>query len=410
MAPLVKLSAVYLAVAGAYAIAMAISVHPDWTKRAEGEATFLHVRGTAFAAAVDENILRPGGAVLEGECAALRQLIAQSFRALPTRVADNAAQRRHETRNRIARGPARTPRPSATQPKPAFQPRAVTVAVAPTATPMTKAPPPAAPQHIPSHRHENVAVVRPSTPTTIEPAPPAPRGNGTDRRSDLAAAQPPSSKPFSNDTHDEHAMSAPGGFIAFEMHYPTEVRDSVPTVATRAQIDLARRINASVNDSIAYRPTRPWTIELHWPAYGDCKTYALTKRHILDGLGVPDGAFRNVIVNEANTEQFHMLLEMQTVDGVDVLDSLPNDAGDRFYNAADMPLTYAIVEYQAWGKPEQWESPNYLTSSIIPVTPWRLDRHATRTARYSRAYSSINSSGSPSACHLEGFRQIRGPA
>lgn len=306
MEPLKKLSAVYVAAAGAYAIAIVMSVHSESTKKAEREANFLVARYAA-----PKSVAKP---------------------VTMLRVVRRA---REEDRA-----------PSLTEP--AFQPRAVPVALA--ATP--------------------------------------PHGNGIDRSGAPQAAQSPASKPFPNDAPDARAIAAPGGFTAFEMHYPDEVRDGIPAVATRAQIDLARRVNASVNELITYRATKPWTIALQRPAYGDCKTYALTKRHILDGLGIPDGAFRDVVVNDALTQEFHMLLEMQSVDGVEILDSLPNDAGDRFYNAAEMPSIYTVIEYQAWGRPEQWETPGFLTSAIVPITPGFSSWHAMRIAKFSRAYPS----------------------
>ena len=160
----------------------------------------------------------------------------------------------------------------------------------------------------------------------------------------------------------EHDTDPPGGFINFEMRYPNESRDGAPAFSQPADIASARAINDTVNRNITWRETRLWTIAPDEASYGDCKTYALTKRHDLLAEGVPQGAMRLVVVFAMHYRRLHMLLELRGTDGVYVLDSLPNETGDAFYRATAMPASYAVREYQAWGRPEHWFAPNMLTA------------------------------------------------
>lgn len=177
---------------------------------------------------------------------------------------------------------------------------------------------------------------------------------------DAAATRTP--PPQLQSSKFEQDSIAPGRFIAFEMHYPDEIHDTAPAFATPTQIDTARMINGVVNGRIAWRDTRVWTIAANGPAEGDCKTYALTKRHDLRQRGISDGALRLAVVYTPHYQELHMILELRTLDGMYVLDSLKNDSGDTFYKAADMPASYAVLKYQAWGRPEHWLAPAVLTS------------------------------------------------
>jgi predicted transglutaminase-like cysteine proteinase len=230
-------------------------------------------------------------------------------------------------------------------------------------------------------------ILRTTKPPIVDAAPPAVPPRVEEGANDNRLTQrspPPAIAP------GEHAMSAPPGFANFQFRYPGEIQDGAPALAAREQIDVARRINASVNEAIVYRPTKLWTVESGGPAYGDCKSYALTKRHILRGLGIPDGAFRDVVLYADTDRKLHMIVEMRSVDGIYVLDSLPNGFGYRFYTAAEMPSTYSIIEYQVWGRPEQWVAPDILTSENT-VRDWP-DHASTRNARAQRAYAAIGSS------------------
>jgi predicted transglutaminase-like cysteine proteinase len=177
-----------------------------------------------------------------------------------------------------------------------------------------------------------------------------------------AEAAPPMPPAHPQPAALEQVALAPLGFIDFEMRYPDEVRDSAPAFAAPAQIDTARTINDIVNANVIWRDTKLWTIAPDEPSDGDCKTYALTKRHDLRLRGVPTGALRLAVVLTPRYRALHMVLELRTVDGVYVLDSLTNDSGDTFYRAAAIPSDYTILEYQAWGTPEHWLAPAVLTS------------------------------------------------
>jgi predicted transglutaminase-like cysteine proteinase len=178
------------------------------------------------------------------------------------------------------------------------------------------------------------------------------------RQADAAARTPP----YPQSTTPEQVSIAPGGFINFEMHHPEDIRDTAPAFATSTQVDTARAVDRVVNDNITWRETRLWTIAQDGPAEGDCKTYALTKRHDLRQRGIPDGALRLAIVSAPLYKELHMVLELRTIDGVYVLDSLKNESGETFYKMAAMPSSYTVLKYQAWGRPEHWLAPAVLTS------------------------------------------------
>jgi len=165
----------------------------------------------------------------------------------------------------------------------------------------------------------------------------------------------------------EQVTTAPSGFTTFQMRYPDEVRETAPAYATEPQIARAHAVNTQINKQITWRETRPWTIELGRGAQGDCVQYALTKRHVLREEGVPDGAFRLVVVYAKKYEGLHMILEMRSPNDTYVLDSLENDARRHFYTVAQMSPSYSIVKYQAWGKPARWMAPSALVAETTPA-------------------------------------------
>ena len=59
MTALRQLSAFYVATAGAYAIAMALSAHPDWSREAENTAAYFRDHVVSTAVAFDDHVLRP---------------------------------------------------------------------------------------------------------------------------------------------------------------------------------------------------------------------------------------------------------------------------------------------------------------------------------------------------------------
>ena len=160
----------------------------------------------------------------------------------------------------------------------------------------------------------------------------------------------------------DQVTTPPAGFTNFQMRNPDEVRETAPAFATEAQVETARDINTRINEQIKWHETRLWSVELGPRAHGDCVQYALTKRHVLRQQGVPDGAMRLVVVYAAKYHGLHIVLEMRTPGETYVLDSLENDARHHFYTHAQMPRSYAIVKYQAWGKPAQWMAPSALVA------------------------------------------------
>jgi len=219
-------------------------------------------------------------------------------------------------------------------------------------------------------------------------------------------------------TSMDQSIIAPGGFINFEMRYPAEVKDSVPAFATAAQVDVAHSTNKSVNTQITWRETQLWTLDLNGPAYGDCKSFALTKRHMLRGLGIPDGAVRIVIVYAEKYQGLHMILEMRTADDVFVLDSLANDSGANFYRTSAIPASYSIVKYEVWGRPSQWMTPGVMGSTTmrqsgkllamrIDGLPWIHSPHA-RTSGVPQTMASARTSViGASVSHLQAAGQHR---
>ena len=147
MTALKQLSAVYVAIAGAFTIAMAMSAHPDWTKTAESAARFLRVHGAATAVAIDEQVIRPGWVLAQKEGKALGRRIAAALHAPPAQIAQNRA-------------------PKIAQPSHALH------AVAPV-------------------QEASRAAARPVTTPMTEAAPSVLRGEATDSGDKVAAAQPP---------------------------------------------------------------------------------------------------------------------------------------------------------------------------------------------------------------------------
>lgn len=83
MTALRQLSVFYVAAAGAYAIAMAMSGHPDWTREAEHTAASVRDHVVATAVAFDDHILRPDFRIAEHASRAVGHRIAEAFNATP---------------------------------------------------------------------------------------------------------------------------------------------------------------------------------------------------------------------------------------------------------------------------------------------------------------------------------------
>jgi len=87
MTALRQLSVVYVAAAGAYAIAMAMSAHPSWVKEADQTARYVRTHTAATAIAFDEHVLRPDMKMAEAAGRALERSIAGAFHSDTVKVA-----------------------------------------------------------------------------------------------------------------------------------------------------------------------------------------------------------------------------------------------------------------------------------------------------------------------------------
>jgi lipoprotein-anchoring transpeptidase ErfK/SrfK len=87
MTALRQLSVVYVAAAGAYAIAMAMSAHPNWVKEADQTAHYVRAHTAATAIAFDDHVLRPDMKIAEAAGRALERSIADTFHSDSVKVA-----------------------------------------------------------------------------------------------------------------------------------------------------------------------------------------------------------------------------------------------------------------------------------------------------------------------------------
>lgn len=87
MTALRQLSVVYVAAAGAYAIAMAMSAHPTWMREADQTAHYVRTHTAATAIAFDEHVLRPDMKMAEAAGRALERSIAGVFHSDTVKVA-----------------------------------------------------------------------------------------------------------------------------------------------------------------------------------------------------------------------------------------------------------------------------------------------------------------------------------
>lgn len=177
MTALRQLSAVYIATAGAFAVAMAMSAHPGWTKKAESAAAYLRIHGAATAIAVDRQVLRPGWAIASKEVQALGGQVVAEFSQPPPRVAGNAAPKPVRSAPAIAPPPREIP-PSVPQNLPA--PAPVVATAKPVEPPPHAAMPPAELRGAESDQNDEVAAVPPRPALSLAPqaASPAPAPSG----------------------------------------------------------------------------------------------------------------------------------------------------------------------------------------------------------------------------------------
>jgi predicted transglutaminase-like cysteine proteinase len=147
------------------------------------------------------------------------------------------------------------------------------------------------------------------------------------------------------------AVIPPTGFIGFCVKHSKEclvtAADPRPVALTadrRAQLD---RVQAEINRQIKPRedPSHAW--EYASDGYGDCNTYALTKRQALLALGWPEDALLLAAAYDELGEG-HLVLVVRTSDGDFVLDNrLPPVV-------AWSALPYHWIAMQSQKSPARW--------------------------------------------------------
>jgi predicted transglutaminase-like cysteine proteinase len=150
---------------------------------------------------------------------------------------------------------------------------------------------------------------------------------------------------------------APMGYAGFCVRYPadcTTPRSGImfrggPTRATVERMVELDRVNASVNRRIAPLVNerlggKDWMIS---PTRGDCKDYAVTKRHELLRLGWP---MRNLLLSEVILfgGEHHLVLVVRLKGGDVVLDNLNSEV--RSWSQA----AYRWVRMQTSSDPNNW--------------------------------------------------------
>ena len=146
----------------------------------------------------------------------------------------------------------------------------------------------------------------------------------------------------------EAKNKAPLGYQLLCLENPSECRGGGGSVA-KANADtlqLLKRINRSVNETIAPRSDRGGD---HWQTgatSGDCEDYVLAKRHALIKAGLPASALRIAHVQTSSGEG-HAVLVVKTTEGDFVLDNL----NGRVRSLAQ--IGYRIVSMSG-ANPREW--------------------------------------------------------
>jgi len=143
----------------------------------------------------------------------------------------------------------------------------------------------------------------------------------------------------------------PLGYTKFCIRYPNDCKSSRSDFRRRNIVLTAQRwnelnfINRQINNAIVPKPAEEWVLA---PATGDCKNYALTKRHELLLRGWPSRALLLSEVALASGE--HHLVLVVRVKGADlVLDNLYDDI-------RSVGVTFG--EY-SWVKIQMPQNPNF---------------------------------------------------
>jgi predicted transglutaminase-like cysteine proteinase len=157
--------------------------------------------------------------------------------------------------------------------------------------------------------------------------------------------------------------------VIFCHHNPAEcVRgDGVASLEmTPALMLQLTAVNRMVNRSIAPKEDDPnimggnvWRLA---PREGDCKDYAITKRHELMARGLSASALRLAIVHTMGGEG-HMVLVVTTSSGDVVLDNLTSE----IRKWRDARLTWQMI--QSADDPRQWFSVDAAPRQLAEITP-----------------------------------------
>lgn len=153
----------------------------------------------------------------------------------------------------------------------------------------------------------------------------------------------------------------PAGETDFCARLPEQCRASPEASANVAQLATVVGINRQVDtqfvfitDDDQYHQHDFWAL-LTSNGRGDCEDFALTKRALLIGAGVPAGAIALAIVIDKGDQ--HAVLLVRFSDRVVVLDNLKSDIGTARELSEIDPIAYT-----AWGD----------------IRAWSLGRHALR--------------------------------
>ena len=150
----------------------------------------------------------------------------------------------------------------------------------------------------------------------------------------------------------------PLGYTKFCLRYPNDCKISKMDFRRRNILLTAERwnelnlINRQINNAIVPRPAEEWLLA---PSTGDCKNYAITKRHELLQRGWPSRALLLSEVALASGE--HHLVLVVRVKGADlVLDNLNDDIRSVWVTVGE----YSWVRIQVPQNPNFWNKVRFL--------------------------------------------------
>jgi predicted transglutaminase-like cysteine proteinase len=166
------------------------------------------------------------------------------------------------------------------------------------------------------------------------------------------------------------AVVPPAGFIRFCVEHAQEClvsRQEPETVALTADhLAQLEQVQTEVNAEITSRVNASQSWEYAASGYGDCNTYALTKRRALIALGWPE---ETLLLAAAYTErgEGHLVLVARTAQGDLVLDNrLP-----QVVDWAQLPYRWIAVQSQK--SPARWlkveADPVTVADAARPFTP-----------------------------------------